>query len=74
MSAATKRADKLQFEITKHIELAKADELTADDYMDLFVAVRNATAQGSGLVWSEVREMVEFAMNKTFERSYSTSR
>lgn len=36
----------------------KGSDKTTDDYIDLFVGVKQATAQGDGLLWSTVREDV----------------
>ena len=49
--------------LAKAVEYFKDSVQTKDDYMDLFIAVHRSLRQGSGLVWSQIDEILEEVLN-----------
>lgn len=56
-------SDKVK-QLTDAMEAFEFSKKQVDDIMNLFIAVSSVTKQGSGLLWSDVRKIVEKHLDK----------
>lgn len=52
-----------QEKLTNAVKTFETSLQSTDDYLVLFQVVRNVLSQGSGLLWSDVRNCIDTAKN-----------